>query len=512
MSTIAIDATTLIAKIHENKLKHLNFATNGGYCALFVVNTPIADNSGVAHGVEHFVFRRSLAFTQPESLFQITALTDVKINASTLENVTYFHCQSQCQQTFLVSLNYLLNGVLHPIFTPDDINFEIHDGGEYGVIYRELLGIELLKEQSVQQVNKEKISQDVNQQKSIQYGGDRNIINQLTVRDLHHYHQQFYQAKNITLVTENADFSQVSELIKALPEIKTLPGSSGQAPSNLIKKPTNQKPSNDEITCNNDEKDQQQKKYSKEINHLVELYHQWLSCQPQQSLDTAKNYKLATKRTNFSKKLTNSKSVATQERTITMTSQDKVISPLSELAARLPSIYKLNSTNSNSLVAQSKLPVLFNDLFKQAQHQLIDNHNVYVTDQQNGLFLATLDSFKLNNINQLAQSYIASYIISAYPTFLTPRCQGHCYSIQALVIKNNEYFSIYSAFDINATKRNEKIAKSLLQLSKDLKFINDSIILAKIKYCRAQQLSLQQLDNITPTTTASFICILSQLV
>ena len=57
---------------HENGLKHINIINNEGFSALFVVKTPIFDNSGVAHGVEHGVFRRSSSFPQPETLFQLT--------------------------------------------------------------------------------------------------------------------------------------------------------------------------------------------------------------------------------------------------------------------------------------------------------------------------------------------------------------------------------------------------------------------------------------------------------
>ena len=114
---MSVDAA-LIDKLyrHENGLKQVNIINNEGYSALFVVNTPIFDNSGVAHGVEHGIFRRSLAFENPETLFQLTALTDAKINASTFADTTYFHCQSQCKSTFNLVVEYLLNGLFSPVF------------------------------------------------------------------------------------------------------------------------------------------------------------------------------------------------------------------------------------------------------------------------------------------------------------------------------------------------------------------------------------------------------------
>jgi len=68
-------------KRHLNGLQHHNKNDEQGFSALIVVNTPALDDSGVSHAVEHLVFRRSAAFTHPESLFQLTALTDLSINA-----------------------------------------------------------------------------------------------------------------------------------------------------------------------------------------------------------------------------------------------------------------------------------------------------------------------------------------------------------------------------------------------------------------------------------------------
>ena len=488
LNIVATVASKLVAKSHENGLKHLNMTNDGAYCALFVVNTPVTDNSGVAHGVEHFVFRRSLAFTQPESLFQITALTDVKMNASTLENLTYFHCQSQCQQTFIVALNYLLNGILHPDFHPDDLQYEIHDGGQCGVIYRELLGIETLQEHAIQQADKGKNQQDKlkkEQQKgSVQYGGDRRLIDQLTTNDLGRFHQQFYQAKDITLVTANTDFLQVSELIAALPE-------SGKPQlSTLVQKPVKhqtisqtptkkQQPSNISHG-NNDKKNKQQTKYSAEINHLIEVYQQWFSRQQSQSI--VKNKHIDTNISGVERITASSKNSSTQTKKVDQVSPSNVIKPLTELSTQLQNLYNpIDTLCSNTPVAQYKLPVLFNDLYQKAQEQLIDNKAIYVTDEQNGLFLAMVNTLFLNDrvlsndIAAQAQSHIASHIISAYPTFLAPRCQGHCYLIQAFVIEQDKYLAIYSAFDVNAKKRSETIKGSLLQLSQDLAFINESI-------------------------------------
>lgn len=70
---------------HACDLQQHNMTTQEGFGALIVVDTPALDDSGVSHAVEHLVFRRSAAFGQPESLFQLTALTDLSIKKKKIE-------------------------------------------------------------------------------------------------------------------------------------------------------------------------------------------------------------------------------------------------------------------------------------------------------------------------------------------------------------------------------------------------------------------------------------------
>ncbi len=51
-----------------------------------------------------------------------------------MSDVTYFHCQSCCKSTFDLGLRYLLNGLLNPEFSGEDLPKEIYDGANCGVI------------------------------------------------------------------------------------------------------------------------------------------------------------------------------------------------------------------------------------------------------------------------------------------------------------------------------------------------------------------------------------------
>ncbi len=196
-------------KRHSNGLQHHNINDEQGFSALIVVNTPALDDTGVSHAVEHLVFRRSAAFNHPESLFQLTALTDLSINASTHYDVTYYHCHSQCRKTCLLGLNYLLNGLLTPAFGAEDLAHEIYHDDCYGVINRELTPHHARQQSVIAR-------SDTSAQRCYQYGGDIELISQLTITDITRYHAQYYQAQKMLLVTGNIEPTLVAPLLESI--------------------------------------------------------------------------------------------------------------------------------------------------------------------------------------------------------------------------------------------------------------------------------------------------------
>ena len=457
---------------HKNGLKHINIINGDGFSAIFIVNTPIFDNSGVAHGVEHMAFRRSAAFPKPETLFQLTSLTDAKINASTFSDTTCFHCQSQCSHTFILVINYLLNGIFNPVFDAEDLRCEIHDGNNKGVIYQELLGIE--------QAHK-KVSVS-NKQDDFCYGGISKSIGDLSLNDLTYFHQRFYHANNITLVTANADIEKISNLIALLPEQQN---QSKQVNVDLDNKKSQHKQSEDD--------GHNQKKYSEAINKLIDVYHLWLQDLYNQKVYVYKEIKSA------------AKTSITNEDFLPADLKSDLIQPLCTLSDRLTkraindSVIKISVEKP---LNESLLPSLFTNLFKQARQQLIKselNRQVYVSDQRNTIWLVNI------GVTEHILANVSSYIISAYPEFLASRCHGYCYATQALTIKNSAYLVIFSAFDINVDSRLKDVLLCLLRLSRDKHFIELSLTLAKIKYCKAYGVSNNKVINITSTDICNYI-------
>ncbi|MBL0710739.1 MAG: insulinase family protein [Colwellia sp.] len=492
----------------HNALKHININKGHDFCALFVVNTPVTDNSGIAHCVEHLVFRASEAFPEATTLFQLTALANVKINASTLANTTYFHCQSPCLESFNLAFNYLLNGIFNPLFHQEDLNKEIHDGSDHGVIYRELIGIKSQIEHEHQHQKKQ--SADSKKNKAYSYSGESHLIGKLSLSDLQNFHQQHYQARNITLVTSNADIEQVSTLISQLPT----------QPKHLQKII----PLDNTDKCSDD--NAQQKKYSPEINQLITVYDQYLQDFNNQKPDNDNSeyhdyskYSKVKKSASFIVEQTALKHAALKKTALKQTdklnlSTQRGLTPpliiLSNILEKqfIDDKYINNQYIKNKLTItplKQTLPPLFNALYLKAKMRLntpsysnksnkkqLDKNLVYIYDQHNALLLAS--------INKAAQQsvHIASYIISAYPSFLAARCQGLCYAIQAVSIEDSSYLAIYSAFDCTPKIRQQTMIQSLLQLSQDISFIQKSLPLAKMKYCQVHSIEIHKLNYITP--------------
>jgi hypothetical protein len=95
------------------------------------------DASGIAHLVEHLVFRYSTHFPHGHDLFVANTLLPVKINASTHDAVTYFYITATNQQVFLAGLFYLQTGLQQRDY-PDAAFYAERDG----VLQRELQWLE----------------------------------------------------------------------------------------------------------------------------------------------------------------------------------------------------------------------------------------------------------------------------------------------------------------------------------------------------------------------------------
>ena len=100
---------------------------------------------------------------------------------------------------------------------------------------------------------------------------------------------------------------------------------------------------------------------------------------------------------------------------------------------------------------------------------------------------------------------LASYIIGAYPPFLAPRTQGHCYLIAAKYLETSHHLVIFSALDVTPMCRLDSISESLLLLSQDIDFMDKSLGLAKVKYCDMYRKIMSETNDVSPTILAVFL-------
>lgn len=168
------------------------------YCALFVVPTPVTDNSGVAHVAEHLVFRGSQLFPAPHNLFAALTLLPVDINASTQNGTTYYYVMSPVREVFERAVMFVYAGLLQQQYTDEAIARE-----KDGVIYQELDFRE-----------RAGVSDDP-------CGGYTSTVGGLTAQVVRDYKLQHYQPDSITLVTYENMADTLCQLLKLPQEMKT---------------------------------------------------------------------------------------------------------------------------------------------------------------------------------------------------------------------------------------------------------------------------------------------------
>ena len=562
-------------KRHLNGLQHHNKNDEQGFSALIVVNTPALDDSGVSHAVEHLVFRRSAAFTHPESLFQLTALTDLSINASTHYDATYYHCHSQSLKACLLGLSYLLNGLIAPEFEAEDLTDEIYHNDCYGVINRELMA-----QRGKQKNNQQGIiaRSDNSAQRCYQYGGDIALISQLTVTDIKRYHAQYYQAQKMHLVTRNIEPTIVASLLESINEkandgipyspktlSKNLPkadifsnnqlvrwyidkefysyfSTSHKRLSHLIESfdaqliaPQYNLNNNQQfaldiiapinisetvltkaIACflvkhpedNRVKEHKQPHKFSPEIIHLFNYYQNLMrNLEPDLvSNITEKSSQSLTEQARLT--LGCGTVYPLQKQPVLKQQQKNPPAPLKPVENLL--LIQLSQHLSEDKYQQSEykhraLPTLFSPLVKKAQQQLTQQQNqgqspelahksiAKVFDADHCLIMVNIKDKEQN------LAILASFIISAYPSFLASRTQGHCYAIVSQYVIESHHMVFYSAFDVAPCLRLAAITESLKTLCKDLCFITAALPLAKSK------LSNVEVNNVTADSIAQFI-------
>lgn len=175
------------------------------HTAVIAVKTPSFDHSGLAHACEHLVFRSSCGYPSPNTLFQLTQLLDVRINASTCANVTLFHVESDTAEHFLLALDYLFAGMWQPHIQERDISREIgSEAQQSGVLFNELAGFERLADSSAYRLWANIIRCDHSPARINHYGGFSDTIGALKLQHIRDYFNCFYRPHNTHLLSSSS--------------------------------------------------------------------------------------------------------------------------------------------------------------------------------------------------------------------------------------------------------------------------------------------------------------------
>lgn len=553
---------------HSCGLAHSNIVNQQHYSAVFVVNTPVVDNSGVAHALEHLIFRRSEVFNDPCTLFQLTSLTDLIINGSTEAELTYFHCESHNKDTFELGLRYLLNGLFRPLFNEEDLTKELYDGNNAGVIFRELRAQQLEPgSKRLFQIDQS----DTSSQRLYQYGGRYDTIGRLSMDDLRSYHSQFYRPTNVTLITANADLEMVKTMVA---QVCDQPASGTGANTQL----------------------RYQVKTARAHSRFVankQLVRWWLSPRFyhyfKQHFDTLEylllslggelgklRYQLNSQGEFSLDVISDQANVAAitqklQQFVAATPPNQPVVAKVSQhlkcsaSVAQLIDLYLgqvataqepllIGQPNCYPLIAQPdeipEIKACQDTVLDPVAHDLLsplcqlsktlccqaENHRPSETERRGADHKAWVIPRLLTALYQRACNdslgvatdashcvvvarirdenatiaALASFIIGGYPPFIAPRTQGHCYLISARFDISAQQLILFSAFDVLPDIRLNAISHYLLLLSCDPKFIEQSLTLAKIKYSDYYQQDMLELEDITTPALQQFLSELSE--
>ncbi|MDD1781576.1 insulinase family protein [Enterovibrio sp. ZSDZ35] len=110
--------------------------------ASIIIPTPVEDDSGVTHALEHMVLRGSMRYPDPETFLSLRAeLALLEFNATTQIQSTRFHLTGYDPSSALRAVGFFADSVFSPQLADEDFEEEIirEQGCDFdGALYREL--------------------------------------------------------------------------------------------------------------------------------------------------------------------------------------------------------------------------------------------------------------------------------------------------------------------------------------------------------------------------------------
>lgn len=184
--------------------------------AALVLPTPVEDDSGITHALEHMVLRGSSRYTDPETFLNLRAeLALLEFNATTQKESTRFHLSGYDPTSALRGLGFMTDCVFQPLLQDEDFAQEVVDEkGENGALYRELtayMKLAAFREATALAMQ--------STPRAPLYGGMPETVKQLDITALRRYHHRYYRPQHALLLTAGtwpmvALWHQVSKTLK----------------------------------------------------------------------------------------------------------------------------------------------------------------------------------------------------------------------------------------------------------------------------------------------------------
>ncbi|WP_407332031.1 insulinase family protein [Enterovibrio sp. 27052020O] len=171
--------------------------------AAIVIPTPVNDDSGITHALEHMVLRGSMRYPEPETFLSLRSeLALLEFNASTQKETTRFHLSGYDPHSVLRGIGFFAESILSPQLTQEDFEQEIvrQQGDGYdGAMYREIN--EYMRHQGFRASTEQAAHSDP---RAALYGGMPDTIPQLDIGMLRRYHGHYYRPEKLLLLTSGS--------------------------------------------------------------------------------------------------------------------------------------------------------------------------------------------------------------------------------------------------------------------------------------------------------------------
>ncbi|MDF2183231.1 insulinase family protein [Grimontia hollisae] len=190
---------------HVSGAMHWHYAASeeDRLSAAIVIPTPVEDDSGITHALEHMVLRGSARYPEPDTFLSLRAeLALLEFNATTQKESTRFHLTGYDSASALRGIGFMADCVFSPQLAGEDFEQEIvrkNGAGCDGALYREL--DEYMRHTGFRDATEQAL---LSLPRAPLYGGMPQTLPLLNITALRRYHSHYYRPESMILLTSGS--------------------------------------------------------------------------------------------------------------------------------------------------------------------------------------------------------------------------------------------------------------------------------------------------------------------